>query len=499
DGSSTPVLRSAIQRYSDIINREHFTAPVNYKQGVLRTSGTFRGLKVAVSSATDDLQFGVDESYELSIPVDGEATLTAKTPYGALHGLETFSQLVSANGQGRAIQNTPIHIRDAPAFPHRGILFDTARNYFPVRAILRTLDAMSYNKMNVFHWHIVDSHSWPIQSKTHPELQAKGSYGPEWQYSYQDVQRVIQHAKERGIRVIPEFDVPGHTMAIGYSHPELMSCMNVLPDWTPYAADPGSGQLNIAKNESIALTKDIVGEYAQLFPDHFFHLGGDEVNRNCWKDDAYVQEYLKQHPREDIESLLARFYSEVHGHLQKQGKAAFSWEETLFHSTYTPPKDTVIQTWIDETSIPKAVARGYRSIASPSNAYYLDCGEGGWYSNSDDDSWCDPFKTWMHIYNFDPLANVTDVEQQKLVLGGEVCVWTPQTDEHRVDPKIWPRACALAETAWSGKKDANGRVRTTGEVASRLHEQRFRMVGRGINAEPMQPLWCARNPGACNL
>ncbi|KAJ1878654.1 Beta-hexosaminidase 2 [Kickxella alabastrina] len=117
----------------------------------------------------------------------------------------------------------------------------------------------------------------------------------------------------------------------------------------------------------------------------------------------------------------------------------------------------------------------------------------------DGNSWCDPFKTWMHVYNFDPLANISDAAQRKLVIGAEVALWSEQTDSTVLDGRLWPRACAMAETAWSGKSDGSGHVRTTGEVAQRLHDQRFRMVGRGINAEPMQPLWCARNPGACNL
>ncbi|ORX70003.1 glycoside hydrolase family 20 protein [Linderina pennispora] len=428
------------------------------------------------------------------------ASLKAKTPFGALRGLETFSQLVVANGQSRAIQKTPLHIEDRPFFPHRGILFDTSRNFYSVESILRTLDAMSYNKMNVFHWHIVDAQSWPVESKTFPELQKKGAYAADMTYSYADVKRIIQYAKERGIRVIPEFDVPGHTYIVGEVFPELMSCMNMQPNWDQYAAEPPSGQLNIAKPETVEFTNKLFKEYTELFTDNVFHLGGDEVNRKCWNEDPDVQKYLAAHPGEDVESLLVKWYAQVHDYLGSLNRTAFTWEETLFHSNYTPPMDTIVQTWIDEQSIPKTVAKGYRSIASPANYYYLDCGHGAWLSNwAAGNSWCDPFKTWMKIYSFDPLANITDPAQQKLVTGAEVAMWSEQSDEITIDKYLWPRAAAMAETAWSGKKDATGRVRTTEEVASRLHEQRFRMVGRGIGAEPMQPLWCARNPGHCNF
>ncbi|KAJ1817426.1 Glucosamine-6-phosphate isomerase (Glucosamine-6-phosphate deaminase) (GNPDA) (GlcN6P deaminase), partial [Coemansia sp. RSA 2599] len=404
-------------------------------------------------------------------------TLEAKTPYGVIRGLETFSQLVFANGDdGKVIRNTPIHIEDAPAFAHRGVLLDTARNYFSVDSINRVLDAMSYNKLNVLHWHIVDAQSWPVESKKHPELQEKGSYGPDMRYSYGDVEGVIAYAKERGIRVIPEFDVPGHTYVVGLAFPELVSCMNKQPNWDDYAAEPPSGQLNIAKPESINFTKEIFDEYAELFSDNVFHLGGDEVNRACWTEDPDVKKYLEDNPKEDIESLLVDWYEKVHEHLGDLGKTAMTWEETLFHSNYTLPKGTIVQTWIDEQSIPNTVAKGYRSIASPASSYYLDCGHGAWLSNWDGDSWCDPFKTWMHVYNFDPLANITDADEQKLVLGAEVAVWAEQTDEIVIDQRLWPRASAMAETAWSGKKDAEGQVRTTEQVASRLQEQRFRMI-----------------------
>ncbi|KAJ1837208.1 Glucosamine-6-phosphate isomerase (Glucosamine-6-phosphate deaminase) (GNPDA) (GlcN6P deaminase), partial [Coemansia sp. RSA 2703] len=407
--------------------------------------------------------------------------------------------LVTSNGNSKAIANTPIHIQDAPLYPHRGLLFDTARNYYSLASIKRTLDAMSYNKMNVFHWHIVDSQSWPVESRTFPELQKKGAYGADQMYSYNDVQQIIEYARQRGIRVIPEFDVPGHTYIVGQSHPELMSCVNKQPNWDKYAAEPPSGQLNIAKPETVAFTNKLVDEYTKLFTDEVFHLGGDEVNRNCWSEDPDVIAYLAAHPGEDVESLLASWYAKVHDHLETTGKTAFTWEETLFHSQYVPKNNTILQVWIDQASVQKAVSQGYRIVSSSYDSLYLDCGHGAWLSNWDGNSWCDPFKTWMHVYNYDVAANITDPVQKKRILGTEVAAWSEQIDETVIDPKLWPRAAAMAETAWSGKSDASGHVRTTAEVASRLHEQRFRMVGRGINAEPMQPLWCARNPGACNL
>ncbi|KAJ2697581.1 Glucosamine-6-phosphate isomerase (Glucosamine-6-phosphate deaminase) (GNPDA) (GlcN6P deaminase) [Coemansia spiralis] len=497
-GNAGRVVNNAVDRYRKIINRERFLAPADYRRGMLLTSGSFGGLVVSVASTDEALGLSTDESYTLDVPVDGAATLHAKTPYGVVRGLETFSQLVTANGPVKAIANTPIHISDAPAFAHRGVLFDSARNFYSLAAIFRTLDAMSYNKLNVFHWHIVDSQSWAVESATFPELHLKGAYGPQMTYSRADVKRVIRYAKDRGIRVVPEFDVPGHTYAVGQSHPELMSCMNKQPNWDNYAAEPPSGQLNIALPATVDFVNKLIDEYAGLFTDEAFHIGGDEVNLKCWKDDPIVQNYTAKTGM-DVETLLIKWYSQVHDHLDATGKTPLTWEETVFDAHYVPSSKTIIQAWRSHDSVVSAVGKGYRVVASTYDSYYLDCGHGAWLSNMDGNSWCDPFKTWMHIYNYDILANITDAEQRKRVVGAEVAAWSEQTDETVIDPRLWPRAAAMAETAWSGKTDSAGHVRTTAEVASRLHAQRFRMVGRGINAEPMQPLWCARNPGACNL
>ncbi|KAJ2307568.1 Glucosamine-6-phosphate isomerase (Glucosamine-6-phosphate deaminase) (GNPDA) (GlcN6P deaminase) [Coemansia sp. RSA 2706] len=497
--SKSSLLESAISRYTAIISKERFTPPADYKVERPKPAAKLGKLLIEIESDSEELSMSTDESYTLDIPAGGDGTLKAQTVFGALRGLETFSQLLPTLQGLRVVRGTPLHIEDRPVLAHRGLSLDTARNYYPIADLKRTLDAMSYNKMNVLHWHIVDGQSWPVESKTYPELQKNGAYATNMRYSYQDVRDIIQYGKERGIRIIPEFDMPGHTYIVGQSFPKLMSCLDKQPDWDQYAAEPPSGQLNIAKDEAADFAVGLIDEYAKLFTDEVFHLGGDEVNRKCWEEDPDVKAYLKAHANATVETLLSAFYTKVHGAVEGQGKIGMSWEETLFHSEYAPPKDTLIQTWIDEQSIPKTVAKGYRSIASPASSYYLDCGHGAWLANFDGNSWCDPFKSWMHVYNFDPWANVTRAAERELIVGAEVALWSEQSDAVTLDKYLWPRAAAMAEVAWLGKTDADGHVRTTEEVVQRLHDQRFRMVGRGIGAEPLQPLWCARNPGHCLL
>ncbi|KAJ2855388.1 Glucosamine-6-phosphate isomerase (Glucosamine-6-phosphate deaminase) (GNPDA) (GlcN6P deaminase), partial [Coemansia erecta] len=221
--TSSSVVNAAIERYQYLVEHEYFESPYDFNEGALKTSGYIYSLEVGVQSAQDVFDLETDESYTLEVPIEGKAVISAKTPFGAVRGLETFSQLIVANSGRKIIKNAPVRIVDAPKFPHRGILLDTSRNFYHVDAILRTLDAMAYNKLNVLHWHIVDAFSWPIESKVHPELTEKGAYSVDMRYSYEDVKKIINYAKNRAIRVMPEFDMPGHTFVVGEAHPEIMS------------------------------------------------------------------------------------------------------------------------------------------------------------------------------------------------------------------------------------------------------------------------------------
>ncbi|KAJ1673749.1 Glucosamine-6-phosphate isomerase (Glucosamine-6-phosphate deaminase) (GNPDA) (GlcN6P deaminase) [Spiromyces aspiralis] len=504
-GSSSqgcPSLQKLVLRYGDLISGELFTPPDLYLNGTVQSiDGSVSYLEVNIRNVSDFIiDLDTDESYELDIPVSGKAQLNANTYYGALRGLETYSQLLTNDGHGRrVIRNTPIKISDSPYFPHRGILFDTARNYYSVDAIKHTIDAMSYNKLNVLHWHIVDSQSWPVESKLHPQLADNGAYSPQDRYSYSDVKDIIQYAKDRGVRVIPEFDMPGHTYIIGKSFPDIMSCLNVQPKWSEFAAEPPSGQLDITNPKALSLAKDIIKEYSALFPDSHFHVGGDEVNMNCWEKSNTMQDYLAAHSGATVNHVLKQFYQGIHDTIIASGKVGFCWEETIFHQNFTVPKGTAVQSWIDSDSVRKTVMAGYNAIASPYEYYYLDCGHGGWLSDVVGNSWCDPYKSWSKVYSYNPLANITNPEHQKRVLGGEVALWAEQSDEHVMDSYLWPRSSAHAEILWSGPIDPKtNKQRAPIDAITRLHAQRYRMLGRGIRGAPLQPLWCAQNPGNCS-
>lgn len=212
-------LVAAMDRYLGVIRSEHHMPLVN-PDVTISNSNPLEVLLIKVDDLTAILQHGVDESYNLTIhDVTSNAVLSAKTAWGAMRGLETFSQLVWVGG-GREQLLIPVglDIWDSPMFAHRGLMLDTSRNYYGVEDILRTISAMSWNKLNVFHWHITDSHSFPLLLPSDPNLAVRGSYGPFMQYTPADVVRIVRFGLDHGVRVIPEIDSPGILLILYIIH-----------------------------------------------------------------------------------------------------------------------------------------------------------------------------------------------------------------------------------------------------------------------------------------
>lgn len=519
-------LEAAVDRYLALVKSEHHRPLVNNSEVELEgfSSSELEVLRVQVADLTAPLQHGVDESYNLSIPTaGGSALLMAQTPWGAMRGLETFSQLVW--GADPTLVAVGVEVHDSPVFGHRGVMLDTSRNYYEVEDILRTIEAMSANKLNVFHWHITDSHSFPLVLPSEPGLAMKGSYGRFMQYTPADVKRIVEFGLEHGVRVIPEIDTPAHTGSWAGAHPEIVTCANMF--WRPegaqwedrLASEPGTGQLNPLNPNTYKVVQNVIKDVLSLFHDNFYHSGGDEVIPGCWKTDPTIQSFLKMSSYNEssaLSQLLEKFINSTFPYIISHNKSVIYWEDVLLDPTIKvheravlPSQYTILQTWNGGPGNTKRIVEsGYRVIVSSSDYYYLDCGHGSFVGNDSiydqppgtdqgtGGSWCGPFKTWQLIYNYDITYGLTE-EEKRLVLGGEVALWSEQADPTVLDSRLWPRASALAEALWSSSRDDNGKSRVA-EATDRLNEWRHRMVKRGVRAEPIQPLWCARNPGMCN-
>ncbi|KAI0727894.1 N-acetylhexosaminidase [Fomitopsis betulina] len=433
-----------------------------------------------------------DEAYTLTVPSDGSrATITANSTLGLYRGLTTFQQLwYEYQGTVYAI-NAPVQIQDKPAYPWRGLLLDPSRNYFPVADILRTLDAMSLVKLNQFHWHVVDSQSFPLEIPGYEELAQFGAYGPDMVYTQSDVQNIVSYAGARGIDVMVEIDTPGHTAVIGEAHPDFVACNEKRP-WASNANEPPAGQLRFTNSTIASWTAGIFTELAKLFPSSVISTGGDEINVPCYDADEETQLDLNATGL-SFNDALATFTNLTHGALEAAGKTPVVWEEQVLDYNLTLSDQTYVLVWISSENAKLVAEKGFHIIHAASNYFYLDCGGGGWVGDYPaGNSWCDPLKTWQYSYTFDPLANLTS-DQYDLVLGGQHNLWTEQSGPENLDPIVWPRAASSAEVFWSGP---GGNVSA---ALPRLHDVSFRLRQRGVRSISLQPLWCALRPHECDL
>jgi hexosaminidase len=381
-------------------------------------------LEIHTDHASKEVQEpGEDESYILKVTPDG-ATLTAATPLGVLHGLQTFLQLVEVSPEAFSVP--AVTIDDSPRFPWRGLMIDVSRHFIPLDILKRNIDGMEAVKMNVFHWHLSENQGFRAESKKFPKLHGLGSDG--LYYTQEEIRELIGYARDRGIRVVPEFDMPGHSTAWFVGHPELASGpgpYDIERKWGIF--DPAMDPTN---EKTYKFLDQLIEEMAKLFPDHYFHIGGDEVNGKQWDANPKIQEFKKSRGLKNNDALQAYFSQRVQKIVSKHGKAVIGWDEVFIPGV---PKDIVIQSWRGQASLAQAAAQGYHGILS--NGYYLDL---GWSA--------------ARHYAVDPLggaaANLTP-EQQKLVLGGESCMWSEYVNPENIDSRIWPRNAAIAERLWS--------------------------------------------------
>lgn len=449
----------------------------------------------------------VDESYSLSIIESGLVHITAATSYGVLHGLETFSQLFYQHSRSDSSVYTPyapVTIKDKPKFPHRGLNLDVARAFYPKVYIERTIDALAWNKFNRLHLHITDSQSWPLEIPALPDLAGKGAYALGLSYSPKDLAEIQEYGAVRGVGVILEIDTPGHTASIARAYPELITAFNVQPGWSEYAAEPPSGQFKL---NSPAVYEFLEKLWADLLPrlspySSYFHTGGDELNVNVYK----LDETVRSNSTEIIQPFLQKFVDFNHAKLRAAGLTPIVWEEMLLVWNLTLGDDVVVQTWQTDEAAAQSVAKGHKTLVGNFNFWYLDCGKGQWldflpggpvnyFPYAD---YCTPTKNWRLIYSYDPLHGIP-ANATHLVLGGEVHMWSEQTDPANLDNMIWPRASAAGEVLWSGAKDALGQNRSQIEASPRLAELRERMLHRGIRAGPVQMVFCTQNGTQCAL
>ncbi|KAF8877161.1 glycoside hydrolase superfamily [Gymnopilus junonius] len=441
-----------------VVNRSTSSA------GVIKSANSLRSLTLMhVSSSPVESISDEAVGYTLTVPIDGSsATLQANSTLGLLRGLTTFEQLWYTLKGTVYYLDTPFHIVDSPAYPYRGLMLDTARNYFPVDVIKHTLDAMSWVKISTFHWHVVDSQSFPLQIPGFLELSHKAAYNSSSVYTLSDVRDIVAYATACGIDVIAKINLLVIPLRYRKAILNILLVLKLLPDRLMLSGcfrvpssrllsshefilsiEPPAGQLRLARAATTNFTSGMLAAAPSLFSSHYFGTGGDEVNENCYDDDEETQREL----------AFDTFTHITHQALRFVGKTPTVWEG-----------------WISAHNVASLVKKGYKVIHASNEYFYLDCGAGGWLSQN----------PLGNTYSFGPLAGL-EPSRYHLILGGQHLLWSEQADPSNL--------CFLEGVFWSGP---GGDI---GAAMPHLHEIAYRFKQRGVQTIALQPEWCALRLG----
>lgn len=437
------------------------------------------------------------EAYELTIPADGSpATVTANTIWGAMWGMESFSQLVRFNFTAGVyiIANAPWTLHDSPRFPHRGLMIDLARHFQPLASIRSIIDSLAYAKMNVLHLHMSDEQSFPMQSKTYPKLW-EAAFSDQERYTQADLAQLVEYARLRAIRVMVEFDVPGHSLSWCKGYPEVCtSC-------TPKARS--TLPLNPSRNATFDLMESLLREMTGgnastidsprgLFPGNMIHLGGDEVDTDCFNRDPEIAEWMAKRGMNDTDAY-AYFTQRVGAMAKAQGRRVVQWAEVYANVGTQLDKSSIVHIWRSPhigrppafnryISPAQVVDDGYQTLVNigyDPTSWYLD--------NLHND--------WASFYKNEPCLNISDADCGQYVLGGEGEMWGESVDASDIAQTVWPRLAAVAERLWSSRNTTNA---TT--ALPRIELFRCLLNRRGVWAAPVnnaEARSAPKGPGSC--
>ena len=434
-----------------------------FKQGFVTPDSTPAVCNVIIKvDKPAEVKLGVDESYRLTITLKN-ILINAPTDLGAIHSLQTLLQLVNTDTGGYYLP--AVEINDSPRFSWRGLMIDVARHFMPVNVIKRNLDGMAAVKLNVLHLHLSDDQGFRVECKTFPRLQEMGSDGK--YFTQAQIKDIIKYAADRGIRVYPEFDMPGHTTSWFVGYPEYAS----LPPGTDgapahYSIERKWGVFNPTFNPTLDKTYKFLDKFfkemSALFPDEYIHVGGDENNGVQWDVSKEIEEFKKEKGFKDNEELQAYFIAKVQKIVAKYGKKMIGWDEILQKGM---PKDVMIQSWRGTAALKKSAMMGYSGILS--NGYYIDLMQ----------------PTSYHYLN-DPCPDSLDLtpEERSKILGGEATMWSEWVTKENIDSRIWPRTAAIAERFWSPKN-----INNVEDMYKRLDHITLLMEEYGLTHITFQP------------
>ena len=415
------------------------------------------------------------EGYQLRVE-SGRILIESSDGAGAFYALQTLLQLLPpeclSDGPVKGVDWTvpAVDIEDAPRFSYRGMHLDCCLHFFDVDFLKKYIDVMAFHKVNRFHWHLTEAQGWRLEIKKYPLLTEKGQWRKETvigslssgvydgtpyggYYTQEQVRELVQYAAERYVTIIPEIELPGHALAAISCYPEL-SCG--LEDHYETATKWGVfKQVYCPKEETFAFLEDVFDEVIDLFPSELIHIGGDECPKASWKACPHCQALIRRLGLKDEFELQSWFIQRMEKYINSKGRQIIGWDEIL-QGGLAP--NARVMSWLGEEGGIKAAQQHHEVVMAPYPKYYLDY----WQADPDSEPLAMGGPTLLRtMYEYNPVPDVLDAEQQKYIIGVEGCVWTEyMPTPARVEYMAWPRMCAIAESGWSRvPKDWDGFTR----------------------------------------
>ncbi len=428
------------------------------------------------------------EGYRLRIEPRG--VTIAGHPAGLFYGAQSVLQLAAARG-GTTFILPAAEIRDQPRFPYRGLHLDTSRHMFPVEFLKRYLDWMARYKLNQFHWHLTDDQGWRIEIKQYPRLTEIGAMRKETLvghspqstqydgmpyggfYTQDQIRDVVAYARERFITVIPEIEMPGHSLAALAAFPELACTAGPFETATTWGVFK---DVYCPKENTFQFLENVLTEVMELFPSRYIHIGGDEVEKDRWKESADAQEVIRREGLKDESELQSYFIRRMEQFINSKGRRMIGWDEIL-EGGLAP--DATVMSWRGEKGGIEAARQGHDVIMTPSAYLYFDYYQG---DRNTEPLAIGGMLPLEKVYSYNPTPAALTAEEKKHVLGAQANVWTEyMADSRQVEYMLFPRLFALAEVVWSPQEARNSR-----DFLGRVPTQLARLKREGVNYRPLR-------------
>lgn len=462
----TPTEQTINNGFMEIENSPEIITESNFNSAATLFKNAIKKLDLTSKKTTKNrINFSLneklnEEEYILKINTN-QIIIEASTETGAIFGFQSLYQLMNLNLKNGVVKLQNQVIKDSPRFKYRGMHLDVGRHMYPVAFIKKYIDGLAMLKFNNFHWHLTEDQGWRIEIEKYPELNNIGSYRDStlighytdkpWQfdktryggfYTKKEIKEVVRYAEKRGINVIPEIEMPGHSQAAVSSYPEF-GCtgeqVGVAPLWGVFK------EIYCSKNETFDFLEEIIDEVVELFPGKYIHIGGDEAPKTNWKACGNCQNVINREELKDEHELQSYFITRMEKYINSKGKQIIGWDEILEGGL--APNATVMS-WRGVSGGIEAAKMNHEVIMTPNATCYLDHYQAK--DTSNEPLAIGGYTPIEEIYNYEPIPDELDESLHKYIIGAQGNVWTEymKTSDH-VEYMVFPRIFALSEVVWA--------------------------------------------------